>query len=179
MQLKSCSSGQYFIDKQTEVTTHVLPVGYALEDTEVLILDDNRQPLGGNQVGEIAVKSRYMSPGYWRQPDLTAARFLVMPDGSDERIYLTGDLGRMQPDGCLIHLGRQDFQVKIRGKLLAPMEVENALLDLQALKEAVVVAREDRTGEPRLVAYFVPVQQPGPTVSAIRRALAAETSHLR
>ena len=163
---------QYFIDKQTEVTTHVLPVGYALEDTEVLILDDNRQPLGCNQVGEIAVKSRYMSPGYWRQPDLTAARFLVMPDGSDERIYLTGDLGRMQPDGCLIHLGRKDFQVKIRGKLIAPMEVENALLDLQAIKEAVVVAREDRTGEPRLVAYFVPVQQPGPTVSAIRQALA-------
>jgi len=163
-----------FIGARTKLTTSVMPVGHALEDTEVLILDGAQRPLGPGQVGQIAVKGRYLSPGYWRRPDLTAERFLDAPDG--ERVYLTGDLGRLNPDGCLFHLGRKDFLVKIRGKLIAPVEVENTLLDVPGIKEAVVVAREDEAGEPRLVAYLVPVEAPGPSVSAIRRALAERLS---
>ncbi|MET0850685.1 MAG: AMP-binding protein, partial [Candidatus Rokuibacteriota bacterium] len=157
-----------FIDKETCLGTHAVPVGYPAVDKEVVVLDEERRPVPDGEVGEIAVRSRYMARGYWGQPALTAARFLDVPEAPGERLYLTGDLGRMGADGCLVHLGRKDFQVKIRGKLIAPVEVENALLDLPSIREAAVVARTDRAGESDLVAYVVPEEQPGPGDGSIR-----------
>jgi acyl carrier protein len=93
--------------------------------------------------------------------------------GGDERLYFTGDLGLMHPDGCLIHLGRKDFQVKVRGHRIELAEIETALLALDTVKEAFVLAADERPEEPRLVAYCVPSRQPAPTVSSLRRALAA------
>ncbi len=162
-----------FIDKQTRLATHAVPVGYPAPDKEVVVLDDERRPVPDGEVGEIAVRSRYMARGYWRQPALTAARFLDVPGAAGECLYLTGDLGRMGADGCLVHLGRKDFQVKIRGKLIAPVEVENALLELPSIREAAVIARTDPAGESTLVAYVVPQEPPGPGDGTIRRALAA------
>ena len=104
-----------FIDHQTQTVGSIVPVGYAVEDKEALLLDAQGQEVGMNQIGEIAIKSRYLSPGYWQRPDLTAAAFRPPPEGEDERTYLMGDLGRFHPDGCLEYLGRKDFQVKIRG----------------------------------------------------------------
>ena len=78
----------------------------------------------------------------------------------------------MLPDGCLIHLGRKDFQMKIRGHRIEPAEIEIALLDLDDIKDAVVILREDRSGDKLLVAYLVPAMQPAPTVSTLRRILA-------
>jgi acyl carrier protein len=92
-------------------------------------------------------------------------------DGGPERIYRTGDMGVMRPDGCLEHRGRKDFQVKVRGNRIEVSEIETALLVLDTIKEAVVVGREDRTREKCLVAYIVPTDKPTPTVSALRRAL--------
>jgi acyl carrier protein len=148
-----------------------VPVGYAVKDTEVLLLDDDGNQAGVNEVGEIAVRSRYLSPGYWRKPDLTQAAFSSNTNGGDLRVYRTGDLGRMMSDGCLVHLGRKDFQVKIRGHRIELAEIEMALFSLGAIKETVVVAREDRPGDKRLVAYLVARSNPAPTVSAVRRAL--------
>ena len=137
-----------------------------------MILDDEGQEIGFNQVGEIAVKSRYLSPGYWRSPDLTQTRFLPDPDGGDQRICLTGDLGRMLPDGCLEHLGRKDLRANIRGYMVEVVEVELALLDIDPIEEAVVVARDDAGGNERLVAYIVLKPQSVATVSELRRVLA-------
>src|SRR4029453_3022226 len=78
------------------------------------------------------------------------------------------DLGLMRPDGCLEHLGRKDFQVKVRGHRVETAEVEAALLALGAFKNAVVVSREDRPGDPRLVAYLAFAGNPAPPVSAVR-----------
>src|SRR5262249_14451626 len=139
---------------------------------EVLLLDDDGRPVGFDQVGEIVIKSRFLPIGYWRRPDLTAAAFLPAPDDPGARLYRTGDLGRMLPDGCLFHLGRKDFQVKIRGYRVEIAEVEQALLDLDAVKEAAVVSRVDRDGDQRLVAYFVPAGPASPTPGALRRTLA-------
>jgi amino acid adenylation domain-containing protein len=164
----------YFIDKDTPITGNVVPVGYAVEDTEVLLLDEAGQQVSSNRTGEIAIKSRYLSPGYWRRPDLTQAKFLPDPNGGDERIYLTGDLGLMRPDGCLEHLGRKDFQVKIRGHRIEVDEIELALLDCAAIKEAVVVAREDQPDEKRLVAYVVPAQESMTTINELRSVLRAK-----
>jgi amino acid adenylation domain-containing protein len=163
---------RYFIYQDTPVTGSIVPVGYAEEGTEVLILREDGQPVAEGEVGEIVVKSRYIAPAYWRRPDLTRAKFQPDPAGSDERIYRTGDLGRLLPDSCLLCLGRKDAQVKIRGHRVELAEVEAALLELPSIREAVVAAREDSSGDLRLVAYLAPGGTPAPTVSALRHTLA-------
>ncbi|MFC1714055.1 AMP-binding protein [Candidatus Poribacteria bacterium] len=162
---------RYFADKNTRIGDSNVPIGYPVAGREVLLLDENGEKLGFNQTGEIAVKGRYLSLGYWKKPDLTQARFLPDPEGGDERIYLTGDLGIMQPDGCLTHLGRKDFQVKIGGHRVEIAEIEMALLSLDVIRDAVV-AQEISHGDQRLVAYLVPVIGLAPTVSELRRSLA-------
>ena len=164
----------YFITKETQIASSNVPVGYPVEDNEILLLDDDNKEVGFNQVGEIAVKSRYLSLGYWRKPHRTQSAFLPNPDGRDERIYLTGDMGLMLSDGCLIHMGRKDFQIKIRGHRVEVAEIETVLMELDTIKEAAVAAREDRSGDQRLIAYLVPAIQPAPTVTTLRRVLAAK-----
>ena len=89
------------------------------------------------------------------------------------RLYRTGDIGVMEPDGCLTHLGRNDLQVKIRGNKVEMAAVETALLNLEAIGEAAVITRDDATGDKRLVAYIVAKQVPVPTTNELRDALAA------
>ena len=163
---------EYCIDKGTRIASSTVPVGYAVEGKEVLLLDDAGEEVGCNGIGEIAIRSRYLSPGYWRRPDLTQAAFRPDPRGGGARVYCTGDLGRLLPDGCLEHLGRKDFQVKIRGYRVEVAEIEMALLALENIRAAVVMAREDQPGSKRLVGYFVPVEKSPPTVSTLRDALA-------
>jgi len=160
---------QYFISKASHISNSIVPVGYSVEDKEVLLLDEAGQSVRCGEVGEIAVRSRYLTPGYWGRPELTQTLFTPVLDQEGVRIFRTGDLGRMLPDGCLEHLGRKDFQVKIRGHRIELGEIEMALLAHPQVKEAVVVAREDRAGDMRLVAYIVPAQEPVPTSSALRR----------
>jgi acyl-coenzyme A synthetase/AMP-(fatty) acid ligase/acyl carrier protein len=149
----------FLIDKKTEVNSNMMPpLGYEVEDKDILLLDDAGAEVDLGDIGEIAVKSRYLALGYWQNPTLTQAAFVPEPAGGSERIYRTGDLGRMLPDGCLVHLGRKDFQVKIRGYRIELAEIEMALIDTGTLKEAIVLAREDSFGEKRLIAYVVPNQ---------------------
>ncbi len=160
-----------FIDRRIPVGGSIVPVGYAVDDEEILLFDEQGKEVGLNCVGEIAVKSRYLSPGYWQRPDLTRARFLPDPNGGNERIYFTGDLGRIRPDGCLEYLGRKDFQVKIRGFRVEVTEVETALLEHTNVRESTVVVQEGRFGDKRLVAYLVPSKKPGPSISELRGLL--------
>lgn len=162
---------KYFIDKTTEITGDTVPVGYAVEAKEVVLLDDNGQQVGFNQTGEIAVKSQYLSPGYWRRPDLTEGKFWPDPNGGDQRIYLTGDLGRMRPDGCLEHLGRGDLQVKVKGHRIELADVEIALLNLTMIDQAVVVTNQSELGDQRLLAYLVSNKRPAPSINEIRSVL--------
>ena len=162
----------YFMDKESSFPGHAVPVGYPVRDHEILLLDDSGREVGPGEIGQIAVRSRYLSPGYWRKPDRTAAAFLPDPDGGDRRIYLTGDMGHRLPDGRYVDLGREDSQVKIRGYRIEIAEVEAALLAMRQVKETIVRAREDRPGEPRLVAYVVADGPDPPSVSSIRRHLA-------
>jgi amino acid adenylation domain-containing protein len=163
---------RYFVNKHSQLKGGVLPVGYAVDDVDILLLDEVGNRVGPDQVGEIAVRSRYVSPGYWRRPELAQARFL--PDPHDDRVhvYLTGDIGRIAPDGCLTHLGRKDFQVKIRGYRVEIAEIEAVLRGMDAVKEAVVVAREGHNGDQQLVAYLVPVTKPAPRTTNLRHSLA-------
>jgi amino acid adenylation domain-containing protein len=168
---------QILINKETMVRLPVVPVGFPVDDVEVFLLDDAGQTVGSDTPGEIAIRSRYLAPGYWQRPEITGAKFLPDPQGGDARIYLTGDLGRMSPGGCLEYLGRKDLQVKISGFRVEVAEVEAALLDCCRLKQAAVVAIEVRPGVTRLNAYIVRQDDSGPTVESIRAAMQANLPH--
>jgi amino acid adenylation domain-containing protein len=162
---------QYFVNKETPVPEGVVPVGFPVEDMEILLLDDSGHAVGPDSVGEIAVRSCYLAPGYWRRPDLTEAAFMTDPQGRPERTYRTGDLGRMRMDGCLEYLGRKHFQLRIRGRWVEIADVEKALHSVGGFKDVLVVPVEDRGSGPRLVAYVVPQGSHLPSVDELRHEL--------
>jgi amino acid adenylation domain-containing protein len=161
-----------FIDGTTGTSDGAIPLGYPMADKDVMLLDECGREVERGSIGEIAVKSRYLAAGYWRQAELTAAKFAPAGDEGDQRIYRTGDLGRMAPDGCLFHLGRQDFQVKVRGQRIEIGEVERALLAHPDVQEVAAVGRPTPAGDTHLIAYFVPAAGRSPTVTELRRHLA-------
>jgi amino acid adenylation domain-containing protein len=167
----------FFIDHATKFAGSAVPVGYSEEDSEIALLDENGAAVAVGEVGEIAVKSRYLAEGYWGHSQLTTVKFLPDPNGQNERIYLTGDLGQIGQNGCLFHLGRKDFQVNIRGFRVETGEVERTLLNHEAIREVVVTAQGDKFGNSRLVAYFLPTSKPGPKISELRRALKLKLPH--
>lgn len=145
---------QFFVDASYRTTRQTIPAGYPLKDMEVFIVDDEMNRLPAGQRGEIAVRSKYLSAGYWQDPQLTAERFRDGPEDETKRVYLTRDYGYIEQDGCLVHLGRTDFHVKIYGKLVSITDVEETLLALPDVKEAVVVARDTVSLGHVLIAYY-------------------------
>ncbi len=144
------------LDKQSVLSGPRISAGQPVRGVEVFLVDENNQPLKNGGEGKIAVRSQRLRQGYWRQPELTAEKFLS--DGRDpgSRIFVSNDVGRFLPDGALEHLGRADQLVKIRGQRVDLGEIEAALLATGLVREAVAAANEDTTGEKRLAAYFVP-----------------------
>ncbi len=163
------SISRFYIDHETKISGTTVPIGYAIQDKEILLLDDAGQEVGFDSVGEIVIKSRYLATGYWRNPELTRKAFLPDPEGSDKRLYYTGDLGRMKPDGCLEFLGRSDFQVKVRGYRVELEEVEAVLSRHPAVQETAVIAYEDDSGDNSLAAYIVINQEQETTISELNR----------
>jgi amino acid adenylation domain-containing protein len=157
----------------TRISEGKLPIGHCAPDREVALFDESGREIADGDVGEIAVRSRNLSAGYWREPERTRAVFLRDAAGSDVRTYLTGDLGRREADGTLVHVGRRDSQVKVRGYRIEVAEIESALCALPGIREAVVVARETAPGETRLAAYFV-AAGPQPVAPRILREQLAQ-----
>jgi amino acid adenylation domain-containing protein len=146
---------QYFADHDSEFNEGTVPAGYPTEDMEILLLDDQSNLTYRNGIGEILIKSRYVSPGYWQNPELTSATFKSDSDEPGSRIYYTGDLGRIRRDGMLDYRGRKDSQVKIRGYRVEIPEIEFSLLKHPLIRDAAVVGHDDPTGEEYLTAYVV------------------------
>jgi acyl carrier protein len=111
--------------------------------------------------------------GYWKRPELDAERFLNLPSLSEQHVYRTGDMGRFLPDGNMEFLGRTDHQIKLRGYRIEPGEIEAILEQFPGVRQAVVVAREDREGDKRLVAYVVADGLGKEAVGMLKEALAA------
>jgi amino acid adenylation domain-containing protein len=160
----SCHS----ITKQTRVDTPLLPVGKLVEGMSVNIVDEAGTPVPLGEMGEIVLRSPYLALGYWQQPEQTKKAFIGDPTNRRTRTFRTGDLGRILPNGILVHMGRKDFQVKVRGFRIDVSEIELVLLNAAAVKDAVVIGRDQGNGETQLIAYVVAAQSALPTAWELR-----------
>lgn len=133
------------------------PIGRPISNAEIRLLDPQLQPVPAGEPGELYIGGEVLARGYLHQPEMTAARFIAdpFPGQPGARLYKTGDLARLLPDGNLEYLGRNDDQVKIRGYRVELGEIESALLQHPDVCQAVVAAEGGTGGDRRLVAYVV------------------------
>jgi len=159
---------------KAKTTEDRLPaIGKPIANTEVYVLDSKMKPVPAGALGEIYLGGAGLAKGYLNDPALTAERFVRNPFSAAEgaRLYRTGDLGCFLPDGQIAFHGRADDQVKIRGYRIELDEVAGALNRHPGVRESVIVANENRTGEKQLVAYVVPVAD-FPTIRELRDFMA-------
>ncbi len=141
-----------------------IPIGQPIANTYIYILDDRLQPVPVGVPGELMIGGAGVTRGYLKRPELTAERFFrdSFVDEQEGRLYRTGDLARYLHDGNIEFLGRMDHQVKIRGYRIELGEIETVLSNHPKVRDSVVMAREDKPGQQRLVAYVIP--RPGGSI---------------
>ncbi|MDC3735982.1 non-ribosomal peptide synthase/polyketide synthase [Pseudomonas syringae pv. syringae] len=151
-------------------------IGKPMANTRIYLLDAHQQPVPYGVAGEIFIGGDGVARGYLNLAEVNAERFLADPfsNSADARMYKTGDLARYMADGRIEYLGRNDFQVKVRGFRIELGEIETRLANCAGVKEAVVIAREDRPGDKRLVAYVVAKPQATLDAAGLRAELAPQ-----
>ncbi len=153
------------------------PIGRPIANTQIYLLDQQRQPVPVGLVGELYIGGHNLARGYFNNPELTSERFVDNPFGGDAptaenaRLYKTGDLARYLPDGNIEFLGRVDRQVKIRGFRIELGEIEAVLGQYAGVRATAVTSHTGENGHKRLIAYIVPAEDPAPTAADLRRFL--------
>ena len=153
--------------------TGTIPIGRPIGNTQIYVLDREYQPVAVGVPGEIYIGGVGLARGYLNRAELTAESFIPNPFGREggERLYRTGDVGRYLADGQIDFLGRADHQVKIRGYRIELGEIESILSEHPAVREAVVVVKEERANDKRLVVYLVSGEVERPADIAVREYL--------
>jgi amino acid adenylation domain-containing protein len=144
----------HFWDKASPPPVGPTPVGYPAGDAEILILNEDGSAAATGETGEIAVCRTYLSVGYWHNPGLTAVRYRSVTDQPGKRLYLLGDRGYKQADGCLVHLGRMDNRVKIRGHFVDLDAIERTLAQLDDVEQAAAIVAQMDQNDVALIAYL-------------------------
>jgi len=143
--------------ERREYSQREAPIGKAIDNVRLYVLDENRRRLPPGVAGELYIGGECLARGYLNLPELTDERFLPDPfaQAAGARMYKTGDLVQWRRDGSLEYLGRSDEQIKIRGFRIEPGEIESALMQFKGIQDAVVIKREDPAGTEQLLAYLV------------------------
>ena len=152
--------------------TNPVPIGSPILNTEIFLLDEELMPVAPGEPGEIYIAGDGVARGYWNRTELTDARFISLPALSQDRVYRTGDRARLLANGNLEFVGRVDQQVKLRGHRIELGEIEALLEQLQGVREAAVVLRDEKEGDARLIAYVTTGSAVPPAAAALKAALA-------
>ena len=153
--------------------TGAISIGRPIANTQIYLLDAHLQPVPVGVPGELHIGGDGLARGYLRRPELTAEKFIEDPFGGT-RLYKTGDLARYRADGTIECLGRNDFQIKLRGHRIDLGEIESVLRQYPNITEAVVLLREDERGQKRLVAYLQRSAHPSPDAGMLQQFLKAK-----
>ena len=139
------------------VSSGVVEIGRPIANTQLFVLDSSQQPVPAGVPGELLIGGAGLARGYLKRPELTAERFIPNPFSAEEgaRLYRTGDLVRYRQDGEIEYLGRNDYQVKVRGYRIETGEIESVLTQHPAVLQSVVMVREAAAGDMRLAAYVI------------------------
>jgi amino acid adenylation domain-containing protein len=159
--------------KRDSYNAKTVPIGRAIANTQVYILDEQLQPVPIGVPGEVYISGAGLAREYINRPELTAEKFITIEhlggqDAHPTKVYKTGDKARYLPDGNIEFLGRVDYQVKIRGFRIELGEIEAALSQHPEVLQSVVILQEDYPGNQRLVAYLVPTGKQAPSIQKLR-----------
>ncbi|WP_108867379.1 non-ribosomal peptide synthetase [Aquimarina aquimarini] len=147
----------YYKVKENEVGA--VPIGKAINNVSLYVVDENLSILPPGITGELCIAGDQLALGYWNRPKLTEEKFVENPFKTNTKLYKTGDLVRVQHDGNIQFIGRKDNQVQVRGYRVEPGEIESRIEELDEIKQALVIAKEDLSGNNQLVAYLLPQKQ--------------------
>lgn len=161
----------YYVDPWDVPAQEPLPIGTIVQEIDVWLEDEDGSRTPDGETGEIMIAGPDLASGYWNLPELTAEKFRPHRNKPGWRIYATGDLGRFQPDGSLVHLGRMDNQVKVHGHRVELGEIEATMRTLPSVKDVAVQPWTNVHGETYLAAYVLPAA-PEITASTLHRAMA-------
>ena len=131
-----------------------IDIGRPIKDTEIYIVDDSLSILPNEQTGEICIAGKGLARGYIGRNDLTAEKFICLPQKPDIRVYRTGDVGKYLPDGDLVCLGRTDNQIKIRGHRIELEEIETHLNQIEGIDQSVVIVLQTNETDKFLQAFY-------------------------
>ena len=146
------------IHPDTVIKTNIVPIGYPVEDMDIEVVDENGEPVSGQNRGEIILKSPFISEGYWKRPELTQKDFSTLKGDQHLRIFKTSDSAYYLDGDCLVHVGRMDATVKLRGYRIDFGEIINILLQHENVIEAACAVMADPRGNEHLIAYYMPAE---------------------